>query len=51
MRIIRYAGLETEGLTEQYSRTIEAIARGDFRAAQVKKLGEAPRPILRDRHT
>jgi hypothetical protein len=38
MRILRYAGLETEGLTEQYSRTIEAIARGDFRAAQVKKL-------------
>ena len=38
MRILRYTGLDTSGLTEQYSRTIDAIARGDFRAAQVKKL-------------
>lgn len=38
MRILRYADLDTSGLTEQYARTAEAISRGDFRAAQVKKL-------------
>jgi hypothetical protein len=36
MRILRYTGLDTSVLTEQYSRTVAAIARGDFRAAQVK---------------
>ena len=38
MRILRYTDLDTSGLTEQYSRAVDAIARGDFRAAQVKKL-------------
>ena len=38
MRILRYADLDTSGLAEQYARTAEAICRGDFRAAQVKKL-------------
>ena len=38
MRILRYSDLDTSGLTEQYSQTAEQISRGDFRAAQVKKL-------------
>ena len=38
MRILEYAGLETSGLEEQYRRTTGAIARGDFRAAEAKKL-------------
>jgi hypothetical protein len=38
MRILRYADLDTSGVTPQYARTAEAIGRGDFRAAQVKKL-------------
>ena len=38
MRILRYSGLDTSGLAEQYRRTAEAIGRADFRAAQVKKL-------------
>ncbi|HJS92139.1 MAG TPA: UvrD-helicase domain-containing protein [Steroidobacteraceae bacterium] len=38
MRILRYADLDTSGVAPQYARTAEAIARGDFRAAQVKKL-------------
>ncbi len=38
MRILRHADLDTSGLAEQYARTAEAIGRGDFRAAQVKKL-------------
>lgn len=38
MRILRHADLDTSGLAAQYARTAEAISRGDFRAAQVKKL-------------
>jgi hypothetical protein len=38
MRTLEYAALDTSGLTEQYRRAAQAIARGDFRAAEVKKL-------------
>lgn len=38
MRILEYVGLDTSGLEDQYCRTREAIARGDFRAAEVRKL-------------
>ncbi|MGH8294461.1 MAG: ankyrin repeat domain-containing protein [Steroidobacteraceae bacterium] len=38
MRILRYADLDTSGLAEQCARVAAAIGRGDFRAAQVKKL-------------
>ena len=38
MRILEYVGLDTSRVKESYRRTAEAIARHDFRAAQVKKL-------------
>ena len=38
MRILEYADLDASGLEDQYERTRAAIARGDFRAAEVKKL-------------
>lgn len=38
MRILEYADLDTSGLEAQYCRAKQAIARGDFRAAEVKKL-------------
>ena len=38
MRILEYTGLDTTGVATQYRKTTEAIAREDFRAAEVKKL-------------
>ena len=38
MRILEYTGLDTAGLAAQYRRATDAIAREDFRAAEVKKL-------------
>ncbi len=38
MRILEYSGLDTTGVATQYHQAIEAIARDDFRAADVKKL-------------
>jgi hypothetical protein len=48
MRILEYTGLDTTGVTPQYRRVTEAIARGDFRAAEVKKLtGQAHARLYR----
>lgn len=38
MRILEYVGLDTSGVSRTYRKVVEAIAAGDFRAAQVKKL-------------
>lgn len=38
MKILEYVGLDTSRVATAYARVTEAIARGDFRAAQVKKL-------------
>ena len=38
MRILEYSGLDTAGVVAQYRQATEAIAREDFRAAEVKKL-------------
>ena len=38
MRILEYIGLNTRGVEVAYQRVSQAIAVGDFRAAQVKKL-------------
>lgn len=38
MRILEYIGLNTSQVKVAYRKVTEAIARGDFRAAQVKKL-------------
>ncbi|MHB8743679.1 MAG: UvrD-helicase domain-containing protein [Sulfuricaulis sp.] len=38
MKILEYIGLDTSRVTEAYRKVIDAISRGDFRAAQVKKL-------------
>jgi len=38
MKILEYVGLDTSGVTAAYRKATDAISRGDFRAAQVKKL-------------
>ncbi|MGQ0799978.1 MAG: UvrD-helicase domain-containing protein [Pseudomarimonas sp.] len=38
MRILEYIGLDTTGVASQYRKVTAAIAVGDFRVAQVKKL-------------
>jgi hypothetical protein len=38
MKILEYTGLDTSGVVAAYRKVTAAIARGDFRAAQVKKL-------------
>jgi UvrD-like helicase C-terminal domain/UvrD/REP helicase N-terminal domain len=38
MRILEYCGLDTAAVSAQYHKVTEAIAREDFRAADVKKL-------------
>ena len=38
MRILEYIGLDTSRVKASYRKVTEAISRGDFRAAQVKKL-------------
>jgi hypothetical protein len=38
MRILEYSGLDTACVAAQYRKATEAIAREDFRAAEVKKL-------------
>jgi hypothetical protein len=38
MRILEYSNLDTTSVTLQYRAATDAIARGDFRAAEVKKL-------------
>jgi hypothetical protein len=38
LRILEYTGLNTAGVVAQYRQTSQAIAREDFRAAEVKKL-------------
>ena len=39
MRILEYSNLDTAGIAAPYRKVSEAIAREDFRAADVKKLG------------
>jgi hypothetical protein len=43
MRILEYIGLDRSRFAEPYRKVTEAIARGDFRAADVKKLGNGGR--------
>lgn len=38
MKLLEYSGLDTTRVRAPYARVCEALARGDFRAAQVKKL-------------
>ena len=38
MRVLSYEGLDTAGLEAQVRRVTEALERGDFHAAQMKKL-------------
>lgn len=38
MKILEYSGLDTSGVAAAYRKVTEAITRGDFHAAQVKKL-------------
>jgi hypothetical protein len=38
MKILEYTGLDTSRVKSSYRKVVEAIARHDFRAAQVKKL-------------
>lgn len=38
MRILEYTGLDTSRVRTSYRKVVDAIARADFRAAQVKKL-------------
>ena len=38
MRILEYTGLDTSAVASSYAKVTKAIAAGDFRAAQVKKL-------------
>ena len=38
MKVLEYAGLDTARVRAAYTKVCEALARGDFRAAQVKKL-------------
>lgn len=38
MKILEYIGLDTSGVTTAYRKVTDAISRGDFPAAQVKKL-------------
>ncbi len=38
MKILEYVGLDTSCVRDAYLRVTQAISRGDFRAAQVKKL-------------
>lgn len=40
MNILEYRDLDLSGLRKPYQRVAEALARGDFRAAEVKKLAE-----------
>jgi len=39
MRILEYIGLDTSAVAASYRKVTQALAAGDFRAAQVKKLG------------
>jgi AAA domain/Ankyrin repeat len=41
MRILEYTGLDTHKVSKAYRKVTQAIASRDFRAAQVKKLGQA----------
>lgn len=55
MRILEYAGLDTSRVVRGYQKVIEALAAGNFRAAQVKKLsnlvhGKFYRARLDDTH-
>jgi hypothetical protein len=38
MKILEYIGLDTSRVKASYGKVVDAIAREDFRAAQVKKL-------------
>ena len=40
MNILEYRDLDLSGLRKPYQKVTEALARGDFRAAEVKKLAE-----------
>lgn len=40
MKILEYAGLDTHRVAAAYRKVCTAIARGDFQAAQVKKLAQ-----------
>lgn len=39
MRVLEYAGLDATRVQAAYSKACAALARGDFRSAEVKKLG------------
>ncbi len=41
MNILEYRDLDLSGLRKSYQKVMEALARGDFRAAEVKKLAES----------
>src|SRR5260370_8218705 len=41
MKILEFASLDTSRVKSAYSKVVAAIASGDFRAAQVKKLSGA----------
>ncbi|HEX5419540.1 MAG TPA: UvrD-helicase domain-containing protein, partial [Gammaproteobacteria bacterium] len=43
MRILEYVGLDTRGVAAEYRKATEAVAREDFRAADVKKLANLGR--------
>lgn len=38
MKILEYAGFDASRVSKTYPKVVQALARGDFRAAQVKKL-------------
>ncbi|MBU2752132.1 hypothetical protein HER14_14620, partial [Acidithiobacillus thiooxidans] len=38
LRILTYTGFSAHGVERSYAKVAEALAQGDFRAAQVKKL-------------
>ena len=47
MKILEYIGLDTSGVEASYRKVADAIARHDFRSAQVKKLvNSRPRQVL-----
>jgi len=49
MRILEYAGLDTRRVQAQYKKVAAAIARDDFRSAEVKKIGGGGQPYYRAR--
>jgi hypothetical protein len=47
VKVLEYTGLDTSRVKASYRKVADAIARNDFRAAQVKKLVQSqPRQVL-----